>query len=533
MAGSSRSLAAALCALGIGASVSAQSLPVGEPPEEYLRVLQVLGQADAGSFTVRPLASEGAVILAGAHAWSARLQPVSPGSSSAVTLTLIEPRLRAFVNSRFPFGRNDGALWQGKGLTSALDLGATATWQGLTVTLHPTMRYTQNSSFDLAPVTVSGMPEHAYPWRPIDMPQRFGPESFWAVDPGQSEIRLDARGAMLGVSTANLWWGPAIRNAIVMSNNAAGFPHAFVGTDGQVDTGIGGFEARWIWGRLGQSDWFDPAVANTDRFVTGIVATYSPSFLDALSLGMTRVFYGWVPDGGLPFGDYFAVFQGLRKKALVSPSNPTGDDEHDQMLSLFGRWVLEESGFEVYGEWARNDHSWELRDFLLEPEHSQAYTLGLQRAIELSGDRILALSGELTHLERSTTVLVRANPTYYAHHIVTQGYTQEGQVIGAGIGPGGDSQYVGADLYARWGRAGVYAERQVHDNDAYYAWAQANGETYCCHNVSFNLGTQALVFVDDFDLGGGLVITREFNRYFFGLDLWNVNLSLSARWRRR
>lgn len=515
------------------AAASAQSIPVGEPYEDYLRILQILGHAEAGSFTVRPLASEGAVILAGAHPWSARLQPTSPESSSAGTLTLLEPRLRAFANSRFPFGQNDGAVWQGKGLTSALDLGATATWAALTLTLHPTLQYTQNSSFELAPVLPAGMPEYAYPWRLIDMPQRFGPEAFWELDPGQSEIRLEVRGAALGVSTANLWWGPAIRNAIVMSNNAAGFPHVFLGTDGQIDTGIGRFEARWTWGRLGQSDWFDPAVANSDRFVTGIVATYSPSFLDGLSLGMTRVFYGWVPNGGLPFADYFAVFQGLRKKALVSPQNPTGDDEHDQMLSLFGRWVLEESGFEVYWEWARNDHSWELRDFLLEPEHSQAYTVGLQRAIELSGDRILALRGELTHLERSTTVLVRGNPTYYAHHIVTQGYTQEGQVIGAGIGPGGDAQHLGADLYAPWGRAGVYLERQVHDNDAYYDWALANGQMYCCHNVSFNLGTQALVFLNDFDLGGGFIITREYNRYFFGLDLWNVNLSLSARWRRR
>ena len=79
----------------------------------------------------------------------------------------------------------------------------------------------------------------------------------------------------------------------------------------------------------------------------------------------------------------------------------------------------------------------------------------------------------------------------------------------------------------------MYVERRVHDNDAYYVWAHANGETYCCHNVSFDLGTQALLFVDDFDLGGGLVITREYNRWFFALDRWNVNLSLSARWRRR
>ena len=531
LAGFSRALSAALCALCVCASVSAQSLPVGEAHEDYLRILQILGRADAGSFTVRPLTSEGALIREAPHPWIVRLRGAAPQSTSR-GVSLIEPRLRAFGNSRFPLGQNDGAVWQGKGLTTALDVGVSAKWSGLTVRINPAVLYTQNRSFELAPVTVPGMPEYAYAWSKIDMPQRFGPESFWTLDPGQSEVRLDVRGAALGVSTANLWWGPAIRNAIVMSNNAGGFPHAFLGTDGQLDSGIGGFEARWIWGRLAQSNWFDPGAPTKDRFITGLVATYSPSFLQGLSLGLTRVFYV-LPSGSVPIGDYFAVFQGVRKKALVTPGNPTGDDEHDQILSLFGRWVLEQSGFEVYWEWARNDHSWEVRDFLLEPEHSQAYTLGLQRANDLSGDRILVLRAELTHLEAGSTLQVRGRGRYYVHHIVTQGYTHEGQIVGAGIGPGGNSQHLGVDLYAPWGRAGAYIERQVHDNDAYYEWALANNETYCCHDVSFNLGTQALVFLDDFDVGGGFIITREYNRYFYGLDVWNLNLNLSARWRRR
>jgi hypothetical protein len=232
----------------------------------------------------------------------------------------------------------------------------------------------------------------------------------------------------------------------------------------------------------------------------------------------------------VPFGDYFAVFTGLRKETLSTPQNPTGDDEHDQLLSLFARWVFPNDGFEVYGEWARNDHSGKASDFFLEPEHSQGYTFGFQKALRLAGNRILAVRTELTHLERSTTFQVRATPTYYAHSIVTQGYTHKGQIIGAGIGPGGNSQHLGADLYATWGKAGVYLEREVHDNDAYYEWAAANNATYCCHNVSFHLGGNALFFVGAFDLGGGFIVTREFNRYFFGLDYWNLNLSLSARW---
>ena len=140
----SGALVGAVCVLGIYVDASAQSISVGEPLDDYLRILQILGQADAGSFTVRPLSRDGVLILGDSHPWGTIGQLASPESSSTVALTLIEPRLRAFANSRFPVGQNDGAVWQGKGLTSALDLGGTARWQALTVTLHPTLLYTQN-----------------------------------------------------------------------------------------------------------------------------------------------------------------------------------------------------------------------------------------------------------------------------------------------------------------------------------------------------------------------------------------------------
>jgi hypothetical protein len=79
----------------------------------------------------------------------------------------------------------------------------------------------------------------------------------------------------------------------------------------------------------------------------------------------------------------------------------------------------------------------------------------------------------------------------------------------------------------------VSLRRAVHDNDAYWIWAEANGAGPYKHNVSLDLGGNALLFVDDFDLEGGVTLTRELNRYFDGPDVWNVNLSLSARWRPR
>ena len=539
MAGCRRAatVAAALSFTFVQAALG-QTLTVGDPLEDYLRLLQISGRADVGSFTVRPSAdiNPDRISFPAIHPWSAYVaaHDRDPSSSGGLSWTLQSPELRAFANSRFPVGSNDGVVWQGRGATSALDLGGTVRWGALTVEARPTLLFTQNADQDLAPVSSVGAPIYAYPLRRIDWPQQFGPEPFWTLDPGQSEARLATLGLAVGFGTKNLLWGPAIRNPIIMSNNAPGIPHGFLATDEKVSVGIGELEARWIWGRLQQSDWFAPPAPSDERFITGIVATFSPGFLEGLSVGLTRVFYVLVQDEGVPVADYFAVFQGVRKKKLVSSENPTGDDEHDQLLSVFGRWVLAESGFEVYWEWARNDHSWELRDFLLEPEHSQAYTLGLQKAAYLAPDRLLRLGFELTHLESDPTFQVRGRGSYYAHHVVAQGYTHKGQIIGAGIGPGGNAQSIAADLYAPWGRIGTWLERQVHDNDAYYQVATDPGSTfstpYCCHDVSLHWGTHALWLKGPFDLGAGMIITREFNRWFYGLDLWNLNLSLSAKW---
>ena len=535
MAGCRRAaaVAAALSFTFVQAALG-QTLTVGDPLEDYLRVLQISGEAEVGSFMVRPWIREDVRDVLGEERgpWSERLEDRLGRLGTDEYFKLTAPELRTFANSRFPMGRNDGAVWQGRGLTTALDLGATLRWRAVTVEARPTVLLTQNAEQELAPVLVAGMPVYAYPWRKIDWPQRFGPDAFWSIDPGQSEVRVDLRGLSGGLSTKNLWWGPALESPILMSNNAPGFPHGFIATDGPLGVGVGHLEARWIWGRLQQSEWFDPAVATDERFITGITLAYSPSFVRGLSLGLARVLYVHVPEDGVPLGDYFAVFKALRKKAQVTPGNPTGDDLHDQLFSVFARWVLPASGFEVYLEWARNDHSWDVREFLLEPEHSQAYVAGLQKAFMLSDDRRLAVRAEIAHLEASATFELRGYPrgAYYEHSAATQGYTQRGQIIGAAIGPGGNAQSLGAEVYTRSGRFGSWLERQVHDNDAYYEWAAANGQTSCCHDVSFHWGTQALWFRGPFDIGAGMIVTREMNRWFYGLDLWNLNLSVSAKW---
>lgn len=524
-------LAAVLVALPPhgAARVAAQAPPLGDPLEAYQRVLQLGGWSGAGSFTVRPVAASGlASAPRSGHPWAARF---APDGSGALRWTVGDSRLRLIANTRHPEGANDGALWQGRGITTAFDTRATLAWRSLSVTFDPLLIYNQNTDFALAPPASASLPAVAYPWHVIDYPQRFGTDPFWTLDPGPSEVALDWKGARFSFGNAGLWWGPGIENAIVMSDNAPGFLHASVATGRPLDIGIGTLEGQWIWGGLGQSEWFDPALEDVDRFLTGIVLTWSPSFIPGLSLGGTRVFQQLVDPSGLDPVEYFLVLQGLLKAGQVSDQAPDGTDERDQILSIFARWAFPAAGFEAYVEWARNDHAWDLRDLLLEPEHSQAYTIGFQHLVTAEAARYFVLRGELTHLEAPPTFQVRPRGVYYTHGVVTQGYTHEGQILGAAIGPGSNSQFLGFDAYTPRGMASFFLRRRVRDNDAYWVWAEANGITFDRHDVSFDFGATALTFVDDFELTAGIVMTRQLNRYFFGRHENNVNLSTSVRWR--
>ena len=99
-----------------------------------------------------------------------------------------------------------------------------------------------------------------------------------------------------------------------------------------------------------------------------------------------------------------------------------------------------------------------------------AYTLGGAYAARMNGRRdVLRTSVELTNLEQTATFSDRpVPPDYYTGRAAPQGFTQRGQVIGAAIGPGSQSQRVAFDYYAPTWQSGLFAERIRWQNDALY-----------------------------------------------------------------
>lgn len=536
----------------------AQTLVPGFPVvEEAVRRNQLLSSFDSTvSFTFKPLYAEAYADSAGylkGDSSSLRLwkELVSFGNGAG-SVRLLPLQLRADYNSHRPYGWNNGAMIPAAGLQTLFSAGIFAKAGPLEVQLRPEVVYAGNKEFDgfVKPhVGVIVQRRYSYSWNRIDAPERFGEEAYKQLLPGQSSVRLNYKGLSIGASTENIWWGPGRYNSLLMTNNARGFEHLTFNTTRPLQTGIGSFEFQLMAGRLESSGFYPPDTAfvfngnrvyspkNEDwRYLNGFMATYQPKWLKGLTLGGARVVQEyheavWERKDFLPvFGSIFRLGDNFFDDSL----------DRDHMLSIFARWVWEEAKSEIYTEFGRNDASWNLRDLIMSPQHSRAYVFGITKMLPLEWkESHVELNTEFTHLEKSGSFIVRAEPPWYAHGKIGQGYTHKGEVVGAGIGPGSNAQYAGLHWVKNLNRLGVFFERVVNDNDFYYQAFQ-DSRDFRRYWVDVSLGVTADYRRGNFLLSGKLQAVRALNYqweltqlpdepYFVnGRDVSNLYLSFNT-----
>jgi hypothetical protein len=493
----------------------------GSKGEQYLRVLQVAGLAPLTQWSVRPFSAKALREIAPADTgqpWASRftLRPAKKAS-----FDFVQPEVVAILNSTFPYGYNDGPIWAGRGLTLALSAGVRGQFGPLSFVLAPQLFRAQNESFPLAPNGHSG-PEvfwDAYSVG-IDLPQRFGDGAYQRIDPGQSTVQLSALHLTIGASSANEYWGPATENPFLLGNNAAGFFHAFAGTDGPVSLGPLRLNARMIGGRLDQSAYSYADWANRRRFISGLVVSVGVRQLPGLEIGGGRLFQNVWPDTGFGFGDVVRpLFQNFLKAKLNSTLGSAGDNPDNQLASIFARWVFPESGVEVYGEYGREDNAWDTRDLLLEPDHDVAYMVGLSRVWKRSGAKLLVVRGELLNSALTDLNRVRPQTPAYTHSRILQGHTQFGQILGAPSGFAGGGATIAVDLYSPLSRVTVSWRRAMREPPAAPTVA---------HDVTQALSLDGLFFRSRVDLAPAVTLVYNENRNGGG-GVLNARLSLAAR----
>lgn len=500
---------------------------VGSDAEHYLRALQVAGVAPLYPWSIRgfsPSEVDRLVPEDDAHPWARRLP--TAGDGAAPRIRLIRPSAGLVYNSAFPQGSNDGALWAGRGLTASASAGVQLRAGPLTVRLEPMVFWAQNQSFDLMP---NGRPDSLRfldPHTPatIDLPQRPGDGSFARLHPGQSSVRLDGRGFAFGFSTANQQWGPAIDQPLVLGPNGAGFPHVFLGSSNPWKIGIGRLHGRIVWGSLWQSSTPPPASRADRRFMSGIVGVFLPYGLDGLEIGILRFFHDPWPENGIraghlarPLEDFFKV--GLDRD---TPGGPEGSE--NQLASAFVRWVLPRGGVEVYGEYTREDYSWDWVDAILEPDRASGYMVG-GRKVWTRGASLLGLRMEWVDTQRGHINIAVPTGNFYRHGVMRQGHTVGGQLLGSPAGYGGGGHVIALERHTPRGRWSVDWTRTRVASPIPGLSPVSDPEVV---DVIHSLGGEMVMFRGGLDAVARLRGSWELNRYFED-DAFNLNASLGVR----
>src|SRR5690606_11926824 len=189
------------------------------------------------------------------------------------------------------------------------------------------------------------------------------------------------------------------------------------------------------------------------RLLAGLLVAFQPRILEGLTIGGARVqALTWWPE--LTFGDIvLGPYRGVRDNRF----DRGGDN---QLISMFFRLASAPGGLEAYGEWAREDHWGDWIELLRNLDSSHAWTLGLQKVVR-HGDNALRIGAEVTHMTDGIPVgfTGRGALSFYTHSGVLQGHTHRGQLLGAPVGSGGESVFLGGDYFWSRGRTSLSLER--------------------------------------------------------------------------
>jgi hypothetical protein len=452
-----------------------------------------------------------------AHPWAARYD-WRPAPARGLSAALVRPEVVSRVNSGFPYGFNDGAVWAGRGVTLSAQGGLTLRYGPLAASLVPLVSWASNGSFGLQPNGQTGTLQYAdgrYPGS-IDRPQRFGDRGYALASGGQTALEVSQWGLVTGVSAANDYWGPASDFPVILGNNASGFPHVFAGTAVPLDLWLARVHVRTLFGRLTQTAYAPQAGDTAIRAATGAVLVLTPRWPDGLEFGVTHFIHRiWAGRASL-----------LDELSSPFSINPASNDPlENHLVSVFFRWVVPRGGVEIYGEYGSEDYRYNLREVFVEPDHIAGYTIGLRQAARRRSGWLRVIRAEVQNLQRGTLVQSRSQGPFYIHSL-GQGHTYRGQILGSEWGVGGAAAKVAVDWYHPQGRWTVSWSRLLRgDTGDTVATVPPNPRGV---DVLHTVGVERLLFYGRYDIWAGVTAVYELNRDF-RRDAFNLNLSVGAR----
>lgn len=378
-------------------------------------------------------------------------------------------------NDHMPIGFNDGSMYPSVGQQERVSVGVNIRWRALDINLQPEWVSAQN----LQQYVDKGNQTDGNWWpryylitaNNIDDFRRFGKEQINEYSLGQTRVGLSYPNVAFGVSSENLWWGPGRLNSLLFTNNAPGFKHAYLQTQKPIKTRIGSFELKAIIGILDSTKYENPddsimrtiwrggiyPKSNSTRSINAFIINWQPK---------------WIPNFYLGYG-YSKIF--------YSDSNAVSNGSEKMGVGvIMGRYIMPKDHAEFYVELGTpNQLPWPGSFF--NDSSKTGFTIGARKIFpNFAKKSFLEFSVELTQLQLMDPRKVFTpnapfdGPQYnswYTSTQIRQGYTSNAQMLGANIGPGSNSQFMGLSWNKGYNKIGIHVQRVVHNNDFYnYAY---------------------------------------------------------------
>jgi hypothetical protein len=381
-------------------------------------------------------------------------------------------------NSALPISFNDGNIFPSKGWQERYSIGVNLKLLIFDINYQPEKITVQNLTQEYYPGN-TGDGNFMFKYfgmvaNNIDNFRQFGYDRIEETTLGQSRVGIKTKYLAAGVSNENIWWGPGKRNSLVFTNNAAGFKHYYLKTVEPIKTYIGSFELAGVVGKLDTTMFneIDQELLNICR-PCKVFKNLDEREIDAITINWQPK---WVPNFNIGYA-YSRQFYRNAKDEIGETVNFFSKNLPKQEIgSLFFRFAMPEDHAEFYGEMGMPDETpWPWKFF--KKNIRPGYVFGATKLVPLSFlNSYFNLNVEFTQLQimdpRKYFYLGYANvggqPTsWYLSDIVKQGYSNNGQLMGASIGPGSNNQSISLSWNKGYNKIGVFVERTVFNNDFY------------------------------------------------------------------
>ena len=342
-------------------------------------------------------------------------------------------RAEYFENSSAPNLENSSVRWVGKGISRFNSMRLSYSGNNLIFSIEPYHFYTQNLDYN--------EPVRKALYSKLN-DQRARSESPFNID-GIREFQffLHIKGLGLGVSNANMWWGPGIHSSLQMTSNTVGLNYFSVGTIREKRISKLGIDLRYLFAPMDYGN-------STESYFSALLLQISTYTEPVFSFGFSRSYLSGPGIWGVDWA-YISMKDALLLpfEALFLESKQTDPDRPessvdwwDEVLVGYLEASFPHSGLKVFVEFGRDDHAWDWDDFSRQPDHSGAGVVGL-RKYGLFGRENLVGGLEYTNLIKSKFWTKRVPGAWYSKEIYNYS-SYQGRHWGAHSGPDSDDFYI-------------------------------------------------------------------------------------------